>query len=468
MRRWLLPVTLVACVLLDAWVFVRRTAVPTSVVVITIDTIRADRLSAYGFGSASQPALDRLAREGVVFEQAISVAPLTLPAHTSLFTGLFPPGHEVRDNVSPPAHAGLVTLAELLREQGYRTGAFTGSTVLAADRGLAQGFERYTDSERSARRSDWQRGLQRRADAVVADAIDWLDADAGSRFFLWTHFYDPHRPYDPPEPYRSEYVDPYLGEIAFVDSQVARLLEALDRRGRLASTFVVVAGDHGESLGDHGERDHGIFVYDAVLRVPLIIAGPGLAPARVATTVRLVDVMPTVLDLVGRPIPAMDGISLVDLMRGRPRGPGRDVYAESFYPRRLGWAPLRTLRDDRFKLIDAPRPELYDLSRDPFEQRNVLAQHPMVAAALRARLNAVGVSPAASRSTAGFDPQVQERLSSLGYVGTTAGDDESGLEHLPDPKDCISLLQRPPVRDLGAQDSRQPLPGCKTSSSGAR
>ena len=373
-QRWVLPLTLVACVLLDPWSSMRLTVVPAGIVVITLDTIRADRLSAYGFRSASQPALDRLAREGVVFDQAISVAPLTLPAHTSLFTGLFPPGHGVRDNISPPAHPDLVMLAEVLREQGYRTGAFTGSIVLGQDRGLAQGFEHYTDSERSTLGGDWQRGIQRRADVVVADAIDWLDAVAGSRFFLWTHFYDPHRPYDPPEPYRSEYPDPYLGEIAFVDSQIGRLLESLDRRGRLTGTLVVVAGDHGESLGDHGERDHGIFVYDAVLRVPLIMAGPGLEPARVASTVRLVDVMPTVLDLVGRPIPAMDGVSLVDLMRGGPRGPGRDVYAESFYPRRLGWAPLRTLRDERFKLIDAPRPELYDMTRDPFEQQNVVAR----------------------------------------------------------------------------------------------
>ena len=263
---------------------------------------------------------------------------------------------------------------------------------------------------------------------------------------MWTHFYDPHRPYDPPKRYRSEYADPYLGEIAFVDSQIGRLLEALDRRGRLTSTLVVVAGDHGESLGDHGERDHGIFVYNAVLRVPLIMAGPRLAPARVASTVQLVDVMPTVLDLAGRPIPAMDGVSLVDLMHGRPRGPGRDVYAESFYPRRLGLAPLQTLRDERFKLIDAPRPELYDMTRDPFEQQNVVADYPTVAAALRARLNDVGLSPTAPRSTAGIDTQVLERLSSLGYAGTTVGDDGPSPERLPDPKDCISSLHRALVR----------------------
>ena len=310
--------------------------------------------------NGSQPHLDRLARDGVIFDQALSVAPLTLPAHSSLFTGLFPPAHGVRDNAGPPLHAVNETLAELLRAQGFRTGAFTGSIVLGRDRGLAQGFDHYSVPVEAATGGGTRAAFQRRADAVVTDAIRWLDGVAGSPFFLWAHLYDPHRPYDPPEPYRSRYSDPYLGEIAFADEQIGRLLDALRQRRLLPRTLVVVAGDHGESLGDHGERDHGIFVYENVLRVPLIISGPAVGPARVSAVVRLVDVMPTVLNLVGLPHPRADGVSLVGMMMGG-RDLDLDVYAESFYPQRLGWAPLRTLRRGRFKLIDAPRPELYDL-----------------------------------------------------------------------------------------------------------
>ena len=205
----------------------------------------------------------------------------------------------------------------------------------------------------------------------MTDAIRWLDGIEGSRFFLWVHLYDPHRPYNPPEPYRSTYGDPYVGEIAFADSQIGRLLETLDRRRLLDRTIVVVAGDHGESLGDHGERDHGIFVYESTLQVPLIVRAPHVSSRRIADVVRLVDVMPTVLDLLQVHSGPVDGVSLTALMRGQPQDLKLDAYSESLYPRRFGGSPLRALRAGRYKLIDAPRPELYDLDRDPFEQRNI-------------------------------------------------------------------------------------------------
>jgi len=442
---------LVACAAVAAmwWRVADRDTAPTGIVIITLDTTRVDRLSAYGFMNASQPHLDRLARDGVIFEQAISVAPLTLPAHSSLFTGLFPPAHGVRDNAGPPLHAVNETLAERLRAQGFRTGAFTGSIVLGEDRGLAQGFQHYSVPVEAASGGETRVAIQRRADAVVSDAIRWLDGVAGSRFLLWAHLYDPHRPYDPPEPYRSRYSDPYVGEIAFADEQIGRLLDGLRQRGLLPRTLVVVTGDHGESLGDHGERDHGIFVYENVLRVPLIISGPAVAPARVSGLVRLVDVMPTVLNLVGLPYPRTDGVSLVEMMKGG-RDLDLDVYAESFYPQRLGWAPLRTLRRGRFKLIDAPRPELYDLVRDPFEWRNIHGDEPTVTADLTRRLTRIAGSPAMHEENE-VDAELRERVAALGYVGATQL--PATREKWPDPKDRIATLNlgsvNPASRECG-------------------
>jgi arylsulfatase A-like enzyme len=419
-----------------------RVAPPVGVVVITLDTTRADRLSPYGFMNVSLPHLERLAREGVVFDQATSVAPLTLPAHTSLFTGLLPPNHGVRDNADPPLEETQTTLAETLLARGFRTGAFVGSVVLDPDRGLKQGFEQYEGVDVADGQTPDRR--QRRADQVIADAVHWLDTINGSRFFLWAHLYDPHRPYDPPEPYVSIYGhNPYVGEIAFADSQIGRLLDALDQRALLDRTIVIVAGDHGESLGERGERDHGVFIYENVLRVPLIVRGPALAPFRVGEVVRLTDVMPTVLDLLDVPAAPVDGVSLVELMRGSRRNLNLEAYAESLYPKRLGWSPLRALRDGRFKLIDAPRPELYDLERDPFEERNIYGERRALAETMAARAAVVakghGLAPAREERTR-VAPERQTRLAALGYVGSAIKRQAPAPASLPDPKDCVGLL----------------------------
>ena len=420
---------------------------PPNVVVITLDTTRADRLSPYGYMDASMPALERLAREGVLFDQAMTVAPLTLPAHASLFTGLFPPRHGVRDNADRALDASHTTLAETLRERGLQTGAFVSSVVLASDRGLAQGFEHYMDVPPAGDRRPRQ--LHRRGDDVMTDAIRWVDDVRNAPFFLWAHLYDPHRPYDPPEPYRSRHFDPYVGEIAFADAQIGRLLDRLREHGLLERTIVIVAGDHGESLGEHGEQDHGIFVYENVLRVPLIVRLPGAssksvrAPRRVSDVVRLVDVMPTVLDLIGLPPPAMDGDSLVDLMNGKRVTVEREGYAESLYPARFGWSPLRTLRDGRFKLIDAPRPELYDLGRDPFEERNIHAERPTVAAAMKRRLSQIAGGPSVSDTlsqTDALSPDARERLHALGYIGSEPLAASHTVWDRLDPKDCIQFV----------------------------
>lgn len=433
--RPLMAVTLAAAATAaaGAWRYAAREPPPAGLVVITLDTTRADRLPLYGYMNVSLPHVERLAAEGVVFDQATSVGALTLPAHASLFTGLLPPRHGIRDNADLPLDPARLTLAEVLKGSGWRTAAFVGSVVLNADRGLAQGFDHYGGVAAGDGASDEH---QRPAGEVVDDSIRWLESIGDDRFLLWVHLYDPHRPYDPPAPFRSV-PDPYVGEIAYADSQIGRLLDALDRRTLLDRTVVVVAGDHGESLGEHGERDHGIFVYESVLRVPLIVKAPALAPRRVTEVVRLTDVMPTVLDLLGVPAPPADGISLAGLMRGRSRHLDLEAYAESLYPRRFGWSPLYALRDGRYKFIEAPRPELYDLERDPFEQRNVHDQQPAVASAMRRRLAALTQRGDDTRpfDPAGVPEELRRRLASLGYVGHAS----------PDPKDCIGTYMRRPV-----------------------
>ena len=429
------------------WWSARRSPVaPLGVVIVTLDTTRADRLSPYGNMDLSLPALERVAREGVVFDRASSVAPMTLPAHTSLFTGLLPPTHGVRDNADAPLDDSRSTLAEILSAQKYRTGAFVSSIVLGPERGLQQGFSLYdgvipTDIQGPA-------GMQRRADAVMDVAIRWLDSIGAEPFLLWTHLYDAHRPYDPPEPFRSKYGhDLYMAEIAFADSQIERLIEALDQRKLLDRVILVIAGDHGESLGDHGERDHGIFVYEEVIRVPLMIRAPGLRPGRVGEVVRLTDVLPTVLELLELPSPQVDGVSLLNLMRGKAtdNDSEREAYSESLYPERLGWSPLYALRQGRYKLIKAPRPELYDLDRDPFETENLYADRPAVAQGMTARIDAIlrGDGQAANeRAQSPVSAEVQQRLAALGYVAAPVTRDPPGRSARPDPKDCIGSRQR--------------------------
>ena len=428
------------------WSAAPRTQPPIGVVIVTLDTTRADRLSVYGFNDVSLPHLERLAREGVVFAQATTVAPLTLPAHTSLFTGLLPPNHGVRDNADNALADAKTTLAEILRARGFRTAAFVSSIVLGPERGLKQGFDQYQGVRAVERPTSEQETWQRRANEVMDDAIGWLGTVGESPFFLWTHLYDAHRPYDPPEPFRSTYGhNLYVGEIAFADSQIGRLLQALEQRHLLDRTVVIVAGDHGESLGGHGERDHGIFVYEDVLRVPLIVRAPAVRPARVDEIVRLTDVMPTVLEMFHVPVPATDGVSLVDLMNGRKRNLGLQAYSESLYPQRLGWSPLRALRDGKFKLIDAPRPELYDVEDDPVEERNIYDSRRALAEKMTARL-AVLAKGHDSTSTPGLgvNPEVQAQLASLGYLGGATRRESSGPGSLPDPKDCISSYARAP------------------------
>lgn len=442
-RRHAVPFLLTAALLLpelSGW-YLRAVPRPRNLLLITLDTMRADRLPAYGFRGVETPALDRIAAEGTVFEETFAAVPLTLPSHASMFTGIYPPRLGVRDNAGAPLSDEFTTLAEMLRARGLKTAAFVASAVVAPRRGLEQGFDLYSGGKPA--RCSGAPPARRRAGEVVDQAVSWLERHDSEPFFAWIHLFDTHRPYDLPAEYKDRHFDPYLAAVAYEDSQIARVVSYLETRGLLESTLIVVAGDHGESLGDHGEESHGIFLYQEALRVPFIVRGPGVSPRRVTAIARLIDVMPTILDLFGVPTSGLDGVSLAQAESRVGSDPGLEVYSESMYPRRFGWAPLRSLRADRYKVIDAPRAELYDLASDPGEERNVLAERPAVAAAMRRRLRAFdSVQEPAAAAGAALDSAVLERIESLGYVGRTDASTpaESGDE--PDPKDRIDIFNR--------------------------
>jgi arylsulfatase A-like enzyme/Tfp pilus assembly protein PilF len=418
-----------------------------NVLIVTLDTTRADRIGAYGDPRAVTPNLDRLAQEGVLFEQAIAPAPLTLPAHATLFTGLLPPRHGVRDNggyVLDPRHT---TLAKSLKASGYSTGAFVGAFVLDAKWGLDQGFDTYVDKfDVSKYRSVSLGDVARRADEVLANAMPWLESHAGSRFFAWLHFYDAHSPYDPPEPFKSQFRERrYAGEIAFVDHQVGRLLRWLDTKDLADNTIVVAIGDHGESLNQHGEGTHGLFIYEATMRVPFIVRAPvdGTRGRRVKSVVRAEDVMPTILDLLGRQVPtAVQGRSLRPLMTGETTDLNLDAYSESLYARNhYGWSELRALRSGRFKFIATTKPELYDLERDPEETANLYGERRPLADRMAAELEKIGAEDAAAKSEpSAVDPETRERLAALGYIGSFVHTSRQEGGALPDPKDKIDIF----------------------------
>ncbi len=424
-----------------------------NLLLVTLDTTRADRLGAYGRPAAAEtPVFDRLAREGVLFEQAMTSAPLTLPAHATMFTGHYPPLHGVRDNGGFFLGPESITLAERLRDRGLRTGAFVGAFVLDAKWGLDQGFEHYADDFdlTKIQGPGFSLGtVQRRAHEVVDRALPWLESVAGDRFFAWLHFYDAHAPYDAPEPFGARYAaTPYNGEVAYADAQLGRVIAFLEGRGLLDRTIVVVVGDHGESLGEHGEGTHGFFIYETALHVPFAIRAPfaRTASRRVPSIVRTVDLLPTVLDLLGE-APPQDGPgqSLVPLMTGDSQDLALDGYAEAMYPlHHYGWSALRAFRLGRYKLIDAPRPELFDLEQDPGETTNLYEAQSAIGDRLRTALRGMETSFAraapATRPAVDLDPESREQLRSLGYVANFVATAEDTSTTRADPKDKIDLF----------------------------
>ncbi|MCG8457349.1 MAG: sulfatase-like hydrolase/transferase, partial [Holophagales bacterium] len=402
-----------------------------------------DRLDHLDKGSLQSHFL-RLAREGVVFERAYSVAPITLPAHTSILTGMYPFSHGVRNNGIQYVPEEAVTLAEILRERGYRTGAFVSAAVLERQYGLDQGFEVYDDDLSTGRDRRPRMVADRPAEAVFDSARAWLDTLGDDEpYFLWIHLYDPHAAYSPPAPYRDRYRDRlYDGEIAYMDAQIGEFLDhpKIAAEGSRAPILTVL-GDHGESLGQHGERTHAILAYDSTLHVPWLLRIPGaLQGVRIPDNVSHVDLLPTLLQLIGQdPPPDLHGTSLVPLLAGLD-GASRGLYAETYLPfYTYGWAKLRVLRSRYWKYIDAPTPELYRLDQDPRELTNLFDQQPGAAHDLARDLEALlgTVEDPEQEASLALDPESAEKLRSLGYLAAGSGPAVTG-ERL-DPKDVVDL-----------------------------
>ncbi|MFQ5743135.1 MAG: sulfatase-like hydrolase/transferase [Acidobacteriota bacterium] len=419
-----------------------------NLLLVTLDTTRADHLHVYGYPQIETPRIDRLAAGGVRFDQVASAVPITLPSHSTIMTGQYPLVHGVRHNGTYRLENASVTLAEVLRAVGYATGGFVSSFVVDSRFGIAQGFDTYTDF-RDLEASAGQKpllDLQRRGDKTVAAALEWLRRQQ-TPFFAWVHLYDPHSPYDPPEPYASRYRErPYDGEIAFTDEMVGRLLDGLEQVGHGGDTLVVVAADHGEGLGEHGEEWHTFFIYDTTMRVPLILWAPAALPAGrvISGQASLVDILPTCLALLDVTDPAAGERQGRDLRPWieTPTAAGTPAYSETLVPLlTFGWSELRSLRVGGWKYIAAPHPELYDLRADPGESRNLVAAEPSRAAILQRQLEElVGdddpVAFAARQRVA--DAETIERLRALGYLG---GGDRVASNREIDPKDKIGVFE---------------------------
>ena len=434
---------------MSAWAVYRRlvpsySAADGPVILISIDTLRADHLPAYGYTKVRTPNIDALAAAGTLFERAYAHAPQTLPAHASILSGQLPFEHGVRDNVGFTVKPGQWFVQRGLQERGWPTGGFVSAYGLRAAVGLNQGFDTY-DSElppASGERSIGQ--VQRGGENTLAAAEKWLNGrDPRKPFFLFLHLYEPHKPYVPPPRFSS--YEPYDGEIAYADEIVGRLLDRLRALDVYDRATIVLLADHGEGLGDHGEQEHGLFLYNATTQVPLIVKLPGQADARrVTTPVQHIDIVPTILDLAGAPKRAgLRGRSLRPLLEGTGTLPDTGIYSEALYSRyHFGWSELYGLTDARYRMIRAPRDELYDLERDPKEAASIAAERPQVRQAMRSALETLIAHTPIGAPSAVTDED-RQRLAALGYVG---GGSNASLslpgDSLADPKDKVHVLEK--------------------------
>lgn len=409
-----------ACLLPSASGAARTAEEPElNVLLITIDTLRADRVSCYGFRHLPTPNMDRIAKNGVVFTRAFSHNPTTLPSHTNIMLGLTPLYHGVRENTNFVAREEFLTLAEYLKSMGYATGAFIGGYPLHSRFGLAQGFDVYDEEYEKVKFQKFSAG-ERKAEEVMEKALGWLDRQE-SKWFCWIHCYDPHDPYEPPEPFHSRFENNlYDGEVAYVDQELGRLLDDMEKKGLFEKTLIVFAGDHGESLGEHGEMTHGYLANNTTIGVPLVLAYPGAKLGRVDQYVGLIDIFPTVCDILGVHQPnGLQGVSLLPGINGE-KLPDRAIYFESLYPYySRGWAPMKGFIQDGMKYIQSPVPELYDLSKDFDETHNLAAGQRLDA--YRKRLNEVieqYSNPDNEKARHRLDRKSLERLRSLGYISS--------------------------------------------------
>ncbi len=427
--------------ILFALVFSAKFSSAENLLLISVDTLRADRLSCYGYRGNRTSNIDRWASEGIRFENVYSEVPLTLPSHCTLLTGTLPFYHGVRDNVGFVLPESQITLAEILRNRGYATGAFIGAYVLASRFGTRQGFDTFDETFRSPEDNVFSPSALRRSAAEVTEKfLLWLQGHHSSNFFAWVHFYDPHAPY----------AGSYDQQVTQVDQSIGEIDRALRRWNLRDSTHVFFVADHGESLGEHGESAHGFFIYDSTLRIPWIILPAGSFTQRhrvVAGRFSLVDAMPTALQLLNIPLPAhLQGASAVGAVLGKPSG-HRPLYAESYLAHlQFGWSPLGSLRLDHYKLIEAPRPELYDLASDAGEKSNLYSSRRVLADRLRARLRELvdkyqPKDPDAAKVR--IDPETAQKLAALGYVALSSAapvkaKSSSGI----DPKDRIAIFEQ--------------------------
>jgi choline-sulfatase len=424
------------------WFFTRGTAADSGpIILISIDTLRADHLPSYGYAKVATPAIDALAADGIAFESAWAHSPQTLPSHASIFTGRLPFEHGVRDNMGFSVKGGEQTLASLLRGRGFATGGFVSAYVLRRETGIAQGFDIYDDHLPPTSPEKATGEVQRDGADTLAAAEKWLDGLSTDRFFLFLHLYEPHSPYTPPA--RFARYDPYDGEIAYSDELVGRLADSLKRRGLYDAATIVLLSDHGEGLGDHGEMEHGIFIYGETIRIPLLIKLPHgrRAGRRVSDPVQHIDLVPTLLSMSGAPVAdGLRGRSLVAAFDGQPL-PEQGLYAEGLYSRfHFGWSELYALTDARYRFIRAPRDELYDRQHDPGERDNLSGSRETTRIAMRQALDRL-ISGQKIEAPAQVSASDREALAALGYVGMRATvSDTPGPESLPDPKDKVHVL----------------------------
>lgn len=411
-----------------------------NIILITVDTLRSDYLSCNGSTKVKTPNLDSLAQQGANFTQVRSAVPLTLPSHISIMTSLYPIKHGVRDNGTSQLSNDYSTLAEILKAHGYKTAAFVGSFVLDHRFGLNQGFDVYNDRMPPDLTILEKLEAERNADAVYSAFSEWFSRNAKKQpYFVWIHFYDPHAPYNPPEPYRSRFAnDPYAGEVAYTDAVIGKVLK--DLKTQSSDQIIAVVGDHGEGLGEHQEATHSLLIYNSTLHVPMIIDAAGLISAGVTFPYlcRTVDLAPTLLDLAGvQNEMKAQGVSLKKAIE-QMKDPEIASVSESLYPKlNLGWSELRGIEKDQFHFIDAPRPELYDVVNDPEEKKNLMNQRAAIGGNLQKELNQLYQgSTVAQNSQPEMDAETKERLASLGYVsGSTPANQSSRI----DPKDKMKV-----------------------------
>jgi len=415
-------------------------AAPPPIVLISIDTLRSDRLPIYGYEEVETPAIDALRRDGLLFERAYAHVPLTLPSHVSLLTGLLPTEHGVRDNQGYDFDAtAFPYLPSLLNEQGYATGAAVSAFVMRPETGLATGFDFYDGSFEAGEGITFG-DVARPGLETLESARGWLEGAAGGPFFFFFHLFEPHTPYEPPEPFASRYDSPYDGEIAAADRVVGELASLLRELGVYDEAVVILLSDHGEGLGDHGEEEHGVFLYREAIQVPLVVKLPGgeRAGETVAAPAQLIDVVPTLAQLAGLDMDRdvnreLPGRSLLELGEGDA---GRQIYSETYYPRiHYGWSELASLVEGRLHYVEAPRPELYDLVADPAEQKNILREERSSYARLR---DAMAAHERGFESPGEVDEETRERLAALGYLGGSTAVTDGPL---PDPKEKYPTLR---------------------------